>query len=138
MAAWDEADIVALPLLNGGHGIGQVVAREDGHGLILLTLRDGDAPGAAAPISLPEVIALLRVAPDLLNSGAWAVLGFEALPRPRDRLAAIHAPADVQDPAVVEAFLNACHGLVGWNDFPNGLFDGLLFKDVARPPKVRP
>ena len=134
MRSWDEADLFTLPLLDGNTGWGQVVARLETGALILLTRRKGRPEINLLPVAMDEVLALLRVPPAPLDDGTWAVHGFEALPRPRDRLEPRHAPEGPTDPAVVEAFLSACHGLLPWDYFPEkGLFDRLLLEGVARP-----
>lgn len=131
---WDEADLFTLPLLDGDTGWGQVVERLEGGALILLTRRKGPPEQNLQPVALSEVWALLRVPSTPLDDGTWAVHGFEALPRPRHRLEAARAPEGAIDPAIVEAFLSACHGLLPWDYFPEaGLFDGLLLSGLSRP-----
>jgi hypothetical protein len=136
--SWDQADIFALPLLDGGEGFGQVIAPEDGGALILLTLRTGARADVVAPIRGPDVVAILRTTATPLDDGTWPVVGLESLPFEQSALDPSRGPADPVDPAVVEAFLNACHGLLPWDYFPDKiLFDTILAKGVERPAKAR-
>ena len=131
---WDEADLFALPLLDGDTGWGQVVERTETGPLILLTRRKGPPEKNLHPVELSEVWALLRVPSAPLDDGTWPIHGFEALPRPRHRLEASRAPDAPVDPAIVEASLSACHGLLPWDYFPDpALFDGLLLPGLSRP-----
>ena len=131
---WDQADLFTLPLLDGDTGWGQVVDRLDDGALILLTRRKGPPEQNLRPVELSEVLALLRVPATPLDERTWPVHGFEALPRPRHRLDADRAPEAAVDPAIVEAFLSACHGLLAWDYFPQkDLFDRLLLPGLTRP-----
>ncbi len=152
---WDQADFVGIPLLSGGYGLGQIVAVRDclpDSLFLALSLRrlpspsDGQGPGSPAidRLALSEVISILFVAPSALAEGLWPIFGFDTLPQ-TDRLLSLEQarrqagrledPARaVHDPALVEAFVNACHGLLPWDYFPDpALFDGMLLTPANRP-----
>jgi len=75
-----------------------------------------------------------------LGQGTWPVIGFETLPD-IERVFKLNAAkannfenVQIQDPAIIEAFVNACHGLYPWDAFPDpDFFDNLLIKKDARP-----
>ncbi len=139
MGIWDDADHIRIPLLDGSYGTGQITGSDGGNPTLLLTLRrtaTADAP--ISPISLAEVVSHLRTTDAALRDGLWTVPGFEALPHPRDSLSPLNIPDITHDPAIVEAFLNACHGLLGWHSFPDrDLFDSMLFPNTKRPATAR-
>lgn len=128
-----EADLFTVPLLDGGVGLGQVISTEaDGAVHCLISdLRD------TAPRAIPgaNVLALFHTQARPFLSGAWTVIGYDTLPavaRPRRSLLA--DPPTVQDPAVIEAFLNAAHGLYPWDGFPDpAFFSSLLLPGVPEP-----
>ncbi|GGL65280.1 hypothetical protein [Wenxinia marina] len=127
---WDEADLFTVPLLDGSFGLGQVCEVLEDGALVLLTDRRGTVGG---PVGVSEITSLVRVPRDPLDTGQWKVETFVALPRPRSAIESRYAADGVQDPAVVEAFLSAWHGLLPWDYFPAGVFDGLLYRGRARP-----
>ena len=136
MAHWDEADHFRLPLIDGSFGTGQVVSRvwED-CALVLLTARR--TPKVEAPllsIELSEVISLIKVDPAGLVSGLWPIVDYDALPGPAERFSVTSAPETCFDAPIVEAYLNAFHGLIDWDGFAGkGFFDAMLFPGTQRP-----
>jgi len=144
MADWDEADLFLVPLLDGGYGLGQVVEdHRDRHGsaLCAFCLRRPSLDAAPLPLSLAEVVSVMLVSPVHLNDGTWPVVGFEQIPRvgARDLMSGflIDTRLDLagHDPAIVEAFLSACHGLYPWDGFPDpAFFDRLLYGSTPLPP----
>ncbi|QQA44684.1 hypothetical protein [Pelagovum pacificum] len=137
MSAPEEADIFTIPLLDGGHAIGQVSRVEPGNEVcLLLSLRRDDR---VAGLAASEVIAEIPTDADPFMKGEWTVIGYDGLPdyvRTRSRLLSLPTPK--QEPAVIEAFLNAVHGLYPWDGFPDASFFDKLLKDgVARPPGSR-
>ncbi len=135
MAEPAQADLFRVPLLDGSDGIGQVIEiGEDGLFVLLSSDRHGDA--GSVPVPLSRVLALLRIPADPLASGQWGITGFDMIPETRKIW-----PHDLfwpdlplTDPAIVEAFLSACHGLFPWDGFPDeGLFDRMLAAGRDRP-----
>lgn len=147
MANAQQADIFLIPLLDGSHAAGQIIESEEtpeNAVLCLLTLRLLDTGTTPTPIGISEMIALVMLRPDHLNDGTWPVIGFEQLPPVENvfqlKAAKANRFADIQihDAAVIEAFVNACHGHYPWDGFPDPeFFDTLLVKRNARPPKAR-
>ncbi|MCC5975275.1 MAG: hypothetical protein JJT81_14655 [Rubellimicrobium sp.] len=145
--SWDQADFFAVPLLTGDYGIGQIVETRDcpeGSVFVALSLRRGPSATLPALLTLDEIVALLFVTTDHLSDGTWPIPGFDTLPATETllpfrtalrRAAAADPPGSaVIEPAIVEAFLNACHGLLDWDFFPDRmLFDRMLLKQGTRP-----
>ncbi|SHJ16520.1 hypothetical protein [Wenxinia saemankumensis] len=129
MADWDEADLFAVPLLDGGIGIGQVAAPAGAEALVALSILRAD-PGR--PLAGDEVAAILRVAPDALESGHWRILRLESLPRPRSIVDPAQAGTAPHDPAIAEALLNALAGQLPWDYFPGDFLAGLLRPNFSR------
>ena len=141
MALWDQADLVTVPLLDGGLGLLQIVDRAGPDAaLAALTLRR-PAPGAAvAPLAASDITSFQRIATGAIVDGTWTIAGFEQIPR-RAALPDLDVARlrdwpglPLRDPAVIEAFLNACHGLYPWDGFPDAaFFDTFLLPGRTRP-----
>ena len=139
-----QADIFLIPLLNGAYGVGQaVVCSPDtplGTAACIITKRQVKTVAEQAPIHLSEALSLVLVKDDLIESGTWPVVGFESIP-PIEKAfkikKAIKTRFDrvaIQDPAVIEAFVNAIHGHFPWDGFPDPqLFTKLLISPDAIP-----
>ncbi len=130
-----QADLFTVPLLDGGIALGQVAdVLPDGMLRLLLTLsRDG----TPRPIGSGDVIATLYTAAAPLADGFWQITGYDALP-PIAPVTALPEDAEIHDPAVIEAFLNACHCLYPWDGFPDPeAFARMLDPGVAPPPGRR-
>ena len=138
----DQADYFRVPLLDGRFGLGQVFELPElvgETGLFCgLTSRIAAQDTQPAPFALSDVIAFCRIAPDHITSGTWPLAGFDQIPVFRgvfdyEGHRALGFPDHpVQDPAVIEAFLNAWHGLYPWDSF-GPLFDRMLRDGVSRP-----
>lgn len=136
-----QADYLRIPLLDGGFGLAQVFeiapSRPGALFLGIASHRIGpdDTP---APLSLAEITALCFTTDIHVTSGHWPIAGFDQIPRFRpifdyDGAAALDFPDHpVHDPAVIEAFINAVHGLYPWDGFGD-LFDRIHRADIARP-----
>lgn len=146
--SWDQADFVALPLLDGGQALAQVVDRRGalpGTAFLALTSRRVDPAAAIAPLTLSEILAIRFVEAAHLDDGTWPILGFDRLPATERLVRLADARSDaLTDPpgtvaaAVAEAFVNACHGLLAWDFFPQAdLFDRMLAPGLARPAAAR-
>ena len=128
-----EADLFTIPLLDGGVGLGQIIA-PDLNGAVQCLISDlrGTEPRA---IPGAHVLAILYTQPRPFQTRSWTVIGYDTLPavaRPRRSL--LLDPPIVHDPAVIEAFLNAAHGLYPWDGFPDpGFFASLLLPGVPEP-----
>jgi hypothetical protein len=146
--AYDQADHFLIPLLDGGNGLGQVLypavtVDQDGHvsaPLCLLTGRRMAQGDPCLPIAMSEVVAVELIDPAPLNDGTWPIIGFEQLPplRRDDELRRLSdrdggAP-QLRETGLIEAFVNACHGLYPWDGFGGtAVFDAFLRPGVARP-----
>jgi hypothetical protein len=150
MPAWDQADFFAVPLLDGGHGLGQIVAVADcppDAAFCALTLRRATPGETPVPLTLPEITAIVFVRTAHLASGTWPLLGFDTLPTTETLVSfrltqrawklAENPATLVADPALIEAFVNACHGLLPWDHFPDTqIFDRILAHKGQRPSAV--
>lgn len=147
MVAPQEADIFLIPLLNGDHAVGQVIEVEktpENAVLCLLTLKHLGPTDTPNALALSELISLVLLRPDHFTDGTWPIIGFETLPQIEKifKLEAAKAKqfADIEihEPAIIEAFVNACHGHYPWNAFPDPeFFNKLLVTKDARPPAAR-
>lgn len=136
-----QADYLKIPLLDGAYGVAQIFEIEKTRpGCVFLGLSTriakDDAP--IAPLHLSEVIGLAFSPDTLIAQRSWVIAGFDQLPRFRqvfDYDAACRADFPdhpTHDPAVIEAFVNALHGLYPWDSF------GPLFDQIKRPDLDRP
>jgi len=134
-------------MLDGTYGTGQVIETEqtpDNTVLCLLTLKQLSPDTTPSPITLDEMISLVLLRPEHLTDGTWPIIGFEQLPyiekvfKLRDAKRKRFENIQIHDPAIIEAFVNACHGLYPWDAFPDpAFFDTLLVRPDARPPKAK-
>ncbi len=134
------ADIFLIPLMDGDFAVGQVANVDDtpeGTALCLLTLLKSAPDWPPAPIHYSEAIALVLIQDASIRNETWQIVGFEAVP-PLDHIFDVtnalrtkFANITAQDPAVIEAFVNACHGLYPWDGFPDSQFFNklLIFPD---------
>jgi hypothetical protein len=138
---YDQADYFRIPLLDGSFGVGQVFELDsDGENIIFcgLSTHRTDAIKTINPLSLSDVIALVRVSDTALHTKQWPLAGFDQIPRFRsffdyDGSAALGFPdTPVHDVAVIEAFTNAIHGLYPWDAFGN-LFEKIKRPDIDKP-----
>lgn len=107
--------------------------------LLLLSRRHRDESSAVAPFAPTEVIAARIVDISDLAADQWPVIGYGAVPR----ISVLPAwppqpdtPAD--DPALIEAFVNACLGLYPWDGFgAPDVFANMLLSPGTRPAAAR-
>lgn len=133
-----QADLFAVPLLDGDAGLGQVIETQDDRALILLSKRRKDTRDAL-PVPLSDVISILTVPTAPFASGQWVIAGYDTIPATREiwNHDGLWQDRATVDPAVIEAFLNAWHGLFPWDGFPDpGFFDTLLVPGQTRPPRA--
>lgn len=143
---FDQADHFLIPLLDGGYGLGQVLAPAtelrsgEPAALCILTSRRATRDEGTRAIVMAEVLSVELVDPAPLADGTWPVIGFEQLPGIGEyseiiRLTSRDDPGPVvRETGVVEAFVNACHGLYPWDGFGSpDLFDAMLRPGAKRP-----
>ncbi len=138
---YDQADYLRIPLLDGGCAAAQIFdvtpARPDCVFLGISTRKTGPND-TITPFLLSDVIALAFTTDAPILSGQWAVAGFDQIPRFRDILNFDAAARNdfpnhpTHDPAVIEAFVNAVHGLYPWDSFGD-LFDEIKRSDMPCP-----
>jgi hypothetical protein len=136
-----QADYFRIPLLDGQFGVGQVCEMSAGEPTTVycaISIRRTDDTSEIAPLHLNQIAALSRVSDTLLTTQQWPLAGFDQLPHFRslfdyDGAKALGFPElPAHDPAVIEAFTNALHGLYPWDAF------GDLFEQIKHPDFVRP
>lgn len=142
-----EADIFLIPLLNGTHAVGQVIEVEkapENCALCFLTLKQQNLETPATSFVLDDLIAITLVQTGHFQNDTWPIIGFEQLPRIErvfqlaDAKANQFEQTERYDPALVEAFINASHGLYPWDAFPDpAFFDKLLLNPDQRPPLAK-
>ncbi len=137
------ADIFLIPLLNGDFAVGQVVetaTTPSNTALCALTLLKSAPDWPPSAIHHSEVISLILIQDTALSDETWQVIGFEAVPALEriadlsDARSAGFSNMTQHDPALIEAFVNACHGHYPWDGFPDPQF----FNSLLINPKVRP
>lgn len=134
-----EADHILIPLLDGGYARAQVARTNGTVALVFITDQTVTPTTPIKPLAKSDVISALLINIAALPDGHWPLSGYNAVPRgvthpawpPSDGDHAIH------DPAVIEAFANALHGLYPWDGFPDpSFFDGLLIEGAKRRPST--
>jgi len=116
-----QADIFLVPLLSGAFGVGQIVICPPktplGTRACIFTQRYVPEAKEQSPIHISEALALILINDELLNNRTWPIVGFEALPpihqsfKIKKAVESRFENVAIQDPAAVEAFVNALHGL---------------------------
>jgi len=138
---WAQADYFRVPLLDGAYGIGQVFEAEgtpNGAAFCGLSTRKTDQNSPITPFIPLEIAAFVFVEPAHLNDGTWPLAGFDQIPRYsffydfKIQKSLGFPDTAIHDPAVIEAFLNAFHGLYPWDAFGD-LFDQIKRDDITRP-----
>ena len=138
---YGQADYFRIPLLDGKFGVGQVFEKAaGGEGIVFCGIATRWVTGLEpiTPLSNREIIAAVRIPDTPLTSEQWPLAGFDQIPRFRDfvqydAVAVLGFPDyPVRDPAVIEAFTNAIHGLYPWDAF-GPLFDQIKRLDMDKP-----
>jgi hypothetical protein len=134
-----EADHILIPLLNGEHALAQVVQVQDQNAVIFVTQRASRSDGTVITIQKSDVLAVVPVSLETLPENHWRIIGYDAIPNLNRRPADLTSDeVALHDPAIVEAFVNAIHGLYPWDGFPDpGFFTNLLSDADTLPPKAR-
>lgn len=144
---WQQADHLHIPLLDGDVAVAQVIEvipQHDNAALCALTHLKKPAGTPSSPVSLGEVLSLQLIARPWDQITRWPIVGFEQIPPIKQVFDIKHhlmtgfADLEPQDPALIEAFVNACHGLYPWDGFPDpDLFTNMLLTPDARPEKAK-
>ena len=146
--AWSIGDIFCIPLTDGTYSIGQVVGQEpealNSVICVFFSRRLGAVPiQLDSQLSERELLSVLFVTRDLLDSGDWQVFcRTEPFPiRKYINVSALKAAGfvgvDIIGSGIVMKFLNAYHNLHPWNGFyePDYL-DRLLISADKKPSHV--
>ncbi|MFT5065150.1 MAG: hypothetical protein ACI9TA_000759 [Reinekea sp.] len=119
-----QADLFLIPLLDGTFCVSQIVdVLISGSCLCAISKRQISKDSPISALSLSDLQALILINSDAIETGVWAVNGFEQLPQInsifkwRDAKLDGYANLERQDPAVIEAFANATFGLYPWDGF---------------------
>lgn len=113
------ADHILIPLLDASFAQAQIARIEDARLLLYVTNDHATMSAKATQLTDADILAVFCVDIANLPAGHWPVIGYETVPRiaPYNDLAL--ADIDPTDPAVIEAFANAIHGLYPWDGFPD-------------------
>lgn len=137
-----QADLFLIPLLDGTFRVDQVVdVLISGNCLCAISKRQISEDNPVSALSLSDLQALVLVNSDAIDTGVWAVTGFEQLPQInsvfkwRDAKLDGYANLALQDPAVIEAFANATFGLYPWDGFSTADF---FVKFLIHPDQIPP
>ena len=146
--SWTPGDFFAVPLADGSYSIGQVVGYEpEALNSALCAFFSRHVVKLPTSISAPptsdELVAILFVTRDLLDSGTWKVLGRgEPLPAaPHINLDTLRARrfvgARVVGSGIAMKLMDAYFGLYPWNGFAQSDYlDKLLISIDRRPRNV--
>ena len=134
----EQADQLLIPLLDGTHSVAQVAYVRGSAVLLFMTTRIATPRSKTKAVYPDDVLAILAVDAAALDPQTWPVFGYDALPHDlaidRTRL---DADSPLLDPAIVEAFANAVHGLYPWDGFPDpDYFTNMLRGGESAIPKA--
>lgn len=133
-----QADHILIPLLDGRHALAQIVDVEDTRAVLFLTHHIYGDDHRTFAIDGSNVLSILATDIATLPDGAWPIIGYETIPHLGN--AKIDLSSDditLHDPAIIEAFANAIHGLYPWDAFPDPAFFTRLLRDPdVLPPTV--
>lgn len=133
-----QADHIAIPLLDGRYALAQLARIDGDHALILLSDQVTATSAAVKPLEPRAVLARVVVAPTALEPQQWPAIRYDAVPRIKQYTDLLIAHEYPTEPAIAEALANAIHGLYPWDGFPDpAFFDGFLRKDTPRPATAR-
>lgn len=145
---WGRGTIFLIPLQHGECGVGQVITNEvmgsPTVAVFPVSVSCESYLSEVLPLQESDCIALLTVFGRPLDRGLWRSLGQRdvILLSSRDENWKTRGDqwvgATVFTSNMVEAFLNAYHGLEPWDDFADPEFlDKLLLPPHRRPPGVK-
>jgi hypothetical protein len=144
---WSAGDLFTVALEDGSRVVGQaldlMMVNIVSVALTRVRVGDGEPLPDLRVISRDQVMAALATWRDPLDTGRWPIVGHERLIvarrewpneefRDNNWVGAKH-----QNTALVEAFLNAYHGMGPWDAWYDPLFfDKLLMSGTTRPANV--
>jgi len=132
------ADHILIPLLDGRHALAQVADAGAAVTTLLITAKLATPTSPTSALRPDDVIAVLHIDRASGSDTNWPVIGYEAIPTGTPTAPQTADPDSTLDPAVVEAFVNAIHGLYPWDGFPDhNFFSALLKSPDTLPPKAR-
>ena len=129
-----SADHVLVPLLDATFGVAQIARIEQDRALVYMTAQRGTPAGRTRPLNDADVIAALCVALPDLGPDQWPVFGYDAVPRLDAFDTLFLGGIDPVDPAIIEAFTSAIHGLYPWDGLPDPAYFTNLLRDPATLP----
>ena len=139
---WAPGDVFSIELNDGTHAFGQVLAKQyRSPTCALFEARAAQMEEDLDQVCSSRVVTILRLTPDQLDKGAWAVLG--RLPVVADPDSGPGGPPNQVGSRsfsanVLTSFANAYHGLEPWNSSADEyFFDGLLMEGVERPASAK-
>ncbi len=133
-----EADHILIPLLDGRHALAQIARVQYERLLVFVTDSQTAAGAALKPINQTQILAVFCVRKTELTDSHWPVIGYDAIPHFAPFEKKHLSEFELTDPAIIEAFANAIHGLYPWDGFPDpAFFANMLLKPDTLPPHVR-
>jgi hypothetical protein len=144
---WRVGDVFLVPTRDTQAVLAQVVGQEAGVlNSATCAFFDQRIPRASewtGILPVQKVFSVLFVTRDLLDSGAWRVLGHQPVRVPREMFPyenlrdAGFVGAKVIGSGIVMEFLDAFYRLVPWDDWKDPHYlDGLLISAAKKPPDV--
>ena len=129
------ADHILIPLLDDRAALAQVVQVQGSRAALYITDHPYGADTRTFGLSADKVVAVLATQLATLPQDHWRIIGYESIPDLNT------VPLDLgkddtvlHDPAVVEAFVNALHGLYPWDGFPEPDFFSNMLRNPADLP----
>jgi hypothetical protein len=145
---WLPGDSFLVPLEDGTYGQGQIVCHElhalDSVLCAFSSIRHKSVPGHLGAITEENLIAILFVTRDLLDSGRWRVVNSGPVILPWEKYIDLRQMRNrgfvgvkIIGSFIVANFLSAYHQLVPWDDFHDPEYlDKLLISRDLKPANV--
>lgn len=144
--AWATGDIFAIGLRNGDSSIGQIVGQESAIlnsvsvALFATCLKSQSVGPAHPPLAAGDVFSVLFSTRELLDSGAWRIIGREPVMIPSAWLPFETLRSDgfvgakVYGAGIIVDFVNAYFALTAWDDWKQpDYLDRLLLNPEKKP-----
>lgn len=135
-----EADHILIPLLNGDYTLAQIAALDETIAQVFVTQRRMTQDAEVIAFGTKDIKGAVFVDLAQIPIGHWPIIGYEPIPKlEHDRPDTQTVDGrSVHDPAVIEAFANALHGLYPWDGFSDAdFFTAMLCESSVIPSRAR-
>lgn len=143
--AWKANDVFAVSLKDGEYGIGHVLDLQMSNvvrvAIYNLKVKDYSTVQWDTAIKFENVIALLATTKEQLDYGVWKIIHEldynipkEIFPNEQFRKSG-WIGAKIYDAALIEKFINAYHGLIFWDSWPDPNYLDKYLINIEKKPK---